>query len=157
MILFPSAAYLDTINDSLAIIQINNGKLPLLGGDSLYRPDTLKISGESAKGMVLAVPWHLLSDLNSSFPQNATRLWGGDVNWRTALAYDATQALAEAITNKPTRQGIQETLSSDNFRITGASGTVKFLPSGDRDKAVQLVEVKEGSRSGFGVDFVPIP
>ena len=157
LVLFPSSAYLDTVNDSLAIIQINNGNLALLGGDSLYRPETLKITGESGKGMVLAVPWHILSQPNSSFPRNATRLWGGDVNWRTALAYDATQALAEAIASNPTRQGIQETLRSGDFKISGASGTVKFLPSGDRDKAVQLVEIQTGDRSSYGVDFVPIP
>ena len=157
LVLFPSSAYLDTVNDSLAIIQINNGNLALLGGDSLYRPETLKITGESGKGMVLAVPWHILSESNSNFPRNATRLWGGDVNWRTALAYDATQALAEAIASKPTRQGIQETLRAGDFSLSGASGTVKFLPSGDRDKAVQLVEIQAGERSGYGMDFVPIP
>lgn len=157
LVLFPSSAYPDTVNDSLAIIQINNGKLALLGGDSLYRPETLQITGESGKGLVLAVPWHILSNTDSNFPQNATRLWDGDVNWRTALAYDATGALAEAISVNPTRQGIQEALSSDNFSISGASGKVKFLPSGDRDKAVQLVQIQSGDRSSFGVDFVPIP
>ncbi|VEP14278.1 conserved hypothetical protein [Hyella patelloides LEGE 07179] len=156
LILFPSAAFPNTVNNSLAIIQINNGNLPLLGGDSLYRPETLKITGESGKGVVLAVPWHILSHLDSSFPQNATCLWDGDINWRSALAYDATQALAEAISINPTRQGIQEALSSDNFSISGASGNVKFLPSGDRDKAVQLVQIRSGNRSSFGVDFVPI-
>ena len=156
LILFPSSAYLDTVNDSLALIQINNGKLPILGGDSLYRPETLENTGKSGIGMVLAVPWHILNHSNSDFPQGATRLWGGDVNWRTALAYDATQALAEAISINPTRQGIQQTLNSGNFSISGASGRVKFLPSGDRDKAVELVEIQAGDRSGFGVDFEPI-
>lgn len=157
LILFPSSAYLDTVNDSLAIIQINNGKLPVLGGDSLYRPETLKITGKSAINTVLAVPWHILNHSNSPFPQNATRLWGGDVNWRSALAYDATEVLAQAIQLNPTRQGIQQALSSSEFSFTGASGKVKFLPSGDLDKAVELVEVKPGSRTGYGVDFVPIP
>jgi branched-chain amino acid transport system substrate-binding protein len=157
LILLPGSAYLDTVNDSLAIIQLNNGKLPILAGDALYRPETLKITETSGVNMVLAVPWHLLNHSESAFPQNATRLWGGDVNWRSALAYDATQVLAEAIELNPTRQGIQQALTSDNFSITGASGTVKFLPSGDRDKAVELVQIKPGDRSGYGVDFVPIP
>jgi branched-chain amino acid transport system substrate-binding protein len=157
LILLPGSAYLETINDSLAIIQINNGKLPILAGDSLYRPETLKITGKSATNMVLAVPWHILNHSNSAFPQNATRLWGGDVNWRSALAYDATQVLAEAIKLNPTRQGIQQALTSDNFSLIGASGKVKFLPSGDRDKAVELVQVRSGNRTGYGVDFVPIP
>lgn len=157
LILFPGSAYLDTVNSSLAIVQINNGKLAILGGDSLYRPETLKITEQSAINMVLAVPWHILNHSNSAFPQNATRLWGGDVNWRSALAYDATQVLAQAIKLNPTRQGIQQALTSGNFSFTGASGEVKFLPSGDRDKAVELVQVRSGNRSGYGVDFVPIP
>jgi len=33
---------------------------------------------------------------------------------------------------------------------------VRFLPSGDRNQSVQLVVVQPGSRSSFGVDFVPI-
>ena len=156
IVLFPSSAYPNTINNSQAIIQINNGNLSILGGDSLYRPDTLETTGKSSIGIVLAVPWHILSDPDSAFPKNATQLWGADVNWRTALAYDATIALAEAIETNPTRQGIQQALSSDNFNISGASGNIQFLPSGDRDKAVQLVEVQPGSRSGYGVDFVPI-
>lgn len=157
LVLFPSFAYPDTVNDSLAIIQINNDKLAILGGDSLYRPETLQIVSETGKGLVLAVSWHILSHPDSNFPQNATRLWVDDVNWRTALAYDATGALAEAIAVNSTRQGIQEALSSDDFSISGASGKVQFLPSGDRDKAVQLVQIQPGDRSSFGVDFVPIP
>jgi hypothetical protein len=42
-----------------------------------------------AVGMVLAVPWHILGDPNSPFPKAASQLWGGEVSWRTALAYDA--------------------------------------------------------------------
>lgn len=101
-----SIYYPDTVNDSLAIIQINNDKLALLEGDSLDLPETRKIAVETGKGLVLAGYWPNFTHPDSNFPQNATRLWVDDVNWRTALAYDATQALAEAISVNPTRQGI---------------------------------------------------
>ena len=157
IVLFPSSAFPRTISDAQAMIQINNGSLPILGGDSLYSSDTLKNTGQTSKGVVLAVPWHILSYPDSTFPKEADEMWRADVNWRTALAYDATLTFAEAMKIDSTREGIQQTLDSDNFSLEGASGKVKFIPSGDRDKAMQLVQIQEGNRSSYGVDFVPIP
>jgi branched-chain amino acid transport system substrate-binding protein len=146
-----------TLNPALWVIQSNNGDLPLLGGDSAYKPEILKLGGKDAQGMVIAVPWHILENPNAVFPQKARQLWGGDVNWRTAMAYDATQALIAALGVNPTRKGIQETLSSPSFSAAGAARTIRFLPSGDRNQQVQLVIVQPGTRSSYGYDFVPIP
>jgi branched-chain amino acid transport system substrate-binding protein len=106
--------------------------------------------------MVVAIPWHFLANAQSPFAQQSLQLWGGQVNWRTALAYDGAKVLLEAIARKPSRSGIQETLVSPDFQVTGASGTLRFLPSGDRNQALQLVEVQPGNNSGFGYDFVPL-
>jgi branched-chain amino acid transport system substrate-binding protein len=157
LVLLPNSSSPDTLDKTYLIIEVNNNKLPLIGGDSIYKPQTLQIVGKSAAGMVLAVPWHILGNPNSPFPQAATRLWGGDVNWRSALAYDAAEALIAGIKAKSTRQGVQETLASTNFSTPGASGDIRFFPSGDRNQAVQLVKIVKGDRSGFGSDFVPIP
>jgi branched-chain amino acid transport system substrate-binding protein len=154
LMLAPDSAML---NQALLVIQANDRQLFLLGGDSVYKPQTLQIAGKDALGMVLAVPWHILGHANAEFPKTASQLWGGDVNWRTAMAYDATQALIAAIKRNPTRQGVQEALSASDFSASGASGEIRFLPSGDRNRAVQLVKIEKGSRSGFGYDFVPIP
>lgn len=143
-------------NAALDVIVINNRKLPLLGGDSLYKPEVLSVGREKAVGMVVAIPWHFLANAQSPFAQESLRLWGGQVNWRTALAYDGAKVLLEAIARKPSRSGIQETLVSSDFQVTGASGTIRFLPSGDRNQALQLVEVQPGNNSGFGYDFVPL-
>jgi branched-chain amino acid transport system substrate-binding protein len=145
-----------TVDRAYLLMQLNNRKLPLLGGDSLYRPQTLQIAGKTAQGLVVAVPWHALGSPNTEFPAAARRLWGGDVNWRTAMAYDATQALAEGLAKNPSRSGIQVTLSQPSFNVLGASGSIKFLKSGDRNAAVQLVEVQPGDRSSYGYDFVPL-
>ncbi|WP_445240772.1 hypothetical protein [Microcoleus vaginatus] len=48
-------------------------------------------------------------------------------------------------------------MHSPLFTASGASGTISFLPSGDRNAPVQLVKVVEGSRSTYGYDFTPIP
>jgi branched-chain amino acid transport system substrate-binding protein len=111
--------------------------------------------------MIVAVAWHLAANPNSPFVNNSRQLWQGDVNWRTATAYDATQALIAGIMiagikAESSREGVQQALRSSDFSVPGATNPVRFLPSGDRNQSVQLVVVKPGSRSSFGVDFVPI-
>ncbi|MEY2831198.1 MAG: hypothetical protein RLZZ574_456 [Cyanobacteriota bacterium] len=144
------------VDKAYLLMQLNNRNLPLLGGDSLYKPQTLEIVGEKAQGLVLGVPWHALGSANPQFSAAARSLWGGDVNWRTAMAYDATQALIEGLAKNPSRSGIQVTLSDSGFNVSGASGSIKFLKSGDRNAGVQLVEVQPGDRSSYGYDFVPL-
>ncbi|MEN9517559.1 MAG: hypothetical protein RLZZ381_147 [Cyanobacteriota bacterium] len=144
------------LDKAYLLMQLNNRNLSLLGGDSLYKPQTLEIVGEKAQGLVLAVPWHALGSGNAEFPAAAHRLWGGDVNWRTAMAYDATQVLAKGLAQNPSRSGIQAALSESGFNVSGASGKIKFLKSGDRNAGVQLVEVQPGDRSSYGYDFVPL-
>lgn len=146
-----------TLQQALQVIQANQRQLALLGGDSLYNPKLLQVGQANAEGMVVAVPWIVLSHLQSPFVQASQKLWGGDVNWRTAMAYDATLALVEGLKQNPTRQGIQQTLANPDFEFTGATGTVRFLASGDRNQPMQLVTVEPGQRSGYGYDFVPMP
>lgn len=90
---------------------------------------------------------------------------GGDVNWRTALSYDAFQALrsARTVANVSPNAGAQgrtalgQSLAAQGFSASGSTGAISFLPSGDRNAAVLLVQVEPGSRSGTGFDFVPLP
>ena len=147
-----------TLDQALQVVQVNDGKLPLLGGDDAYAAKTLQIGGKDAVGMVVGISWHILAHPTAQFSQTSRALWGGDVSWRTAMAYDATQALIKALARdaNPSRQRVQEALSSADFTAPGAGETIRFLPSGDRNLAVQLVKIEPGSRSGFGYDFVPI-
>jgi branched-chain amino acid transport system substrate-binding protein len=145
-----------TLDQSLQVIQVNDGQLALLGGDDVYTPRVLQIGGRGAVGMVLAIPWHILANPQAEFPRTASQLWGGEVSWRSAMAYDATKALIAAIGQNSTRDGVQVALSSPGFKAQGAAGDVQFLPSGDRNKAVQLVKIEPGTRSGFQFDFVPV-
>lgn len=153
LVLLPNSGQLDR---ALQVVQINQRQLALLGGDSVYAPKTLEIGGEAVVGMVVAVAWDILSNSRSPFVVNSRRLWGGDVNWRTAMAYDGSQALITAIQQDPTRKGVMQTLRSGKFAAPGASGPVRFLPSGDRNAPVQLVKVAPGTRSRYGFDFVPV-
>jgi branched-chain amino acid transport system substrate-binding protein len=150
------AANTGSLDRALQVVQANQKRLPILGGDDLYAPKTLEVGGAQGAGMVVAVPWHIDASPNPNFPAQARQLWGAEVNWRTALAYDATQAIAAGIAQNPTRQGVQAALAKRDFSVGGASGSVRFLPSGDRNANIQLVQVVEGKKSGFGWDFVPI-
>ena len=154
LMLAPNSAILDK---ALQVVAVNRNRLPILAGDSAYTPQTLQIGGPAAVGMVLAVPWHILADPQSAFPKAANQLWGGDVNWRTAMSYDATKALIAAIERNPSRAGIQQALVAPDFAANGAAGDIKFLPSGDRNRPVQLVKVQPGNRTSFGFEFVPLP
>jgi branched-chain amino acid transport system substrate-binding protein len=147
----------ETLDKALQVVKINQKRLNLLGGDVIYTLKTLEVGGEEASGMVVAVPWHIEGESKSEFPQTSRQLWGGDVSWRTAMAYDATVALIAALEKNPTRSGVQQALSSSEFSTTGASGVIRFLPSGDRTAPVQLVKIVPGKRSRTGYDFEPVP
>ena len=151
------AANTTTLDRALQVVAVNRRRLDLLGGDSLYNPKTLQVGGEAAVGMVVAIPWHLLANPEADFVEASRKQWGGDVSWRTAMAYDAMQALIAALKQDPSRQGIQQALMGTGFTAEGAAGTVRFLPSGDRNQAAQLVTIQSGKRSSFGYDFVPAP
>ncbi|MEO0870106.1 MAG: ABC transporter substrate-binding protein [Cyanobacteria bacterium J06642_11] len=150
------ASSTDTLEPSLAVMAEVGREIPVVGGDDLYHPKVLKDGGEGAEGLVVAVPWHVLSDPNSEFVQAARQIWGGDVSWRSAMAYDAIAAMGIAAFEKPSREGIRDVLHEPDFFADGATGKVHFLPSGDRNRAAQLVQVQLGNRSGLGFDFVPI-
>ena len=145
------------LDQALQVVQVNNKRLKILAGDDVYTPKTLEVGGQAASGMVVAVPWHIGANSSSQFVRQSRQLWVGDVSWRTALAYDATVALIAAISQNPTRVGVQQALLSPKFSPPGAAGNVRFLPSGDRNAPVQLVQIFPGKRSGAGYDFVPLP
>jgi branched-chain amino acid transport system substrate-binding protein len=154
--LLPDSGQLDR---ALQVVQVNQRQLKILGGDSVYSPKLLAISGAAAEDTVIAVPWHILANQNSPFVKLSRQLWGADVNWRTTMSYDATTAFIAALTAQPnpTRESVQAALSNANFSVTNGSGSVKFLPSGDRNQPIQLVTVAPGRRSGYSYDFVPLP
>jgi len=145
-----------TLDQALNVIAANNQQLPLLGGDSLFNPNILEVGGQNAVGMVVAVPWVIQSNAQSEFAVESRQLWGGDVNWRTAMAYDAAIALGDALRANPSRTGISQALRDPGFAVEGATGTIRFLPSGDRNQPMQLVEVEPSDRTGFGYAFSPV-
>ena len=150
------AANTGTLDKALQVVQVNRKRLSLLGGDDVYAPKTLEVVGELAEKMVVAIPWHIKKHTEEEFVKTAYQLWRGSVNWRTATAYDATEALIAAIAENPTRTGVQKVLSNRNFLVVGASSNIRFAPSGDRLEGIQLVEVDQSDRHPLGYEFTPI-
>jgi branched-chain amino acid transport system substrate-binding protein len=104
-----------------------------LGGDTLYGPNLLAVGTNAIKKLVIAVPWHRnnTNEPPSPFEQNSQDIWQGQVNWRTATAYDATKILIEGLKNTPSRIGLYKELKSD-LSVEGATGKVEFDQLGDR-------------------------
>jgi branched-chain amino acid transport system substrate-binding protein len=146
-----------TSDRAIQVASVNQKRLTLLSGDSLYTSRVLTVAGEDAVGMVLAVPTELAQ---SEFAKPFKQLWGesASLSWRTALAYDAAQALLEGLRRNPNRNGIQRVLLQANFAATGANGEVSFQPSGDRQGNVQLVTVapvKQGNQATYTFQRLP--
>lgn len=153
LFLIPS---IDRLRQAIAIARANQGKLTLLGSSAMYTFQTIQQGQADVNDLVLAVPWHPSAFANNSFSNNANQLWGGPVNWRTAMAYDAVLAIIAGLQQNPTRTGVQSNLTRPNFAAQGSTGTIEFLPSGDRNAPAILVKIQPGSLSGTGYDFVPI-
>lgn len=153
------AASVERINLALEVAKANQQRLFLLGSSTLYAYQTLKDGQQAVNGMVLVAPWHSEAFKGNPFPVQAKQLWGGDVNWRSALSYDALQAIIAGFKSGDiSRQGLQGVLSSQGFSAQGATGKIEFLPSGDRNGAAILIkiEARQPSTSGTGFDFVPL-
>jgi branched-chain amino acid transport system substrate-binding protein len=144
------------IGQAVEVAQANHSRLTLFGSHTMYTFETLQQGQADVNTMVLSVPWHPFVFPNSSFVNNAKRFWGGPGSWRTALAYDAAMAAFTGLKSGTSREQLQKALSNSGFMFKGATGIVKFLPSGDRQESGTLVRVQPGSYSGTGYDFAPL-
>ncbi|MBD2209333.1 ABC transporter substrate-binding protein [Nostoc linckia FACHB-104] len=150
------APHVDRINKALDLAAANSGKLTLFASPTLYTFQTLQVGKNDVNGLVLAIPWHPQAIPGNPFPQNAVKLWGGNVNWRTATAYDATIAIAKGLQQDSTRDGLEKALHSPSLVANGATGKIQFLPSGDRNGTAVLVKIQPSNKSATGYDFMPL-
>ena len=152
------APHVDRINKAVEMARANQGRLTLFGSPTLYTAKTLQLGQNDVNGLVLALPWHPDNFPGNPFLGNAVKLWNGAVNWRTAMAYDATRAITTGLQQSLTRSGLKDLLRSPDFLADGASGKIQFLPSGERKKTPEiggLVKV-EPAKTSFGYEFVAL-
>jgi branched-chain amino acid transport system substrate-binding protein len=151
----------DSIDNAFDVVKANRDRHLAIVTRGSYSQKTLEIASQlpSFENLMLSVNWHPLSSPDRQFPQHAKRLWGDDVNDGTALTYDAAKAIVRAIElqEKPTREGTQKMLASPNFKVEGASGTIKFDQLGDRSNLpTQLLRIVPCAKEKFGVTFLPL-
>jgi branched-chain amino acid transport system substrate-binding protein len=121
----------------------------------MYTQKTLDVK-QYANGMVVSAIWHPDFNPRNLFGKNAEKLWNGPVSWRTATSYDSMQVIIAGLKQNPnfTRDGLQQFISQKDFSIEGATGTVKFKPSGERDDENQIILLKiEPNNSSTLYDF----
>ncbi|MEH2330323.1 AAA-like domain-containing protein [Nostoc sp.] len=155
IVLFPNT---ELTSVALAIARAQGSKkLPLLGGNALYNQDTLRSGGEAFEGLVISVDWFAEEKNSKEFAEKARKRWGGQISWRTATAYDATQALIKAISmsNNPSHQTVLQNLKSVNLSSSETSGyRLYFDEKGDRQQQPIPVKVVKGSDGLFKFEQV---
>jgi branched-chain amino acid transport system substrate-binding protein len=144
----------EQLKSAIAIVRANKGRLSLIGSQSMYTFETLQQGHEGANGITLAVPWEPSVANGTVYARNARQLWGGLGNWRTAMSYDATKAIATGLKSGLNRHQLQKSLSNPGFSVRGVTGKIEFLPTGDRNQTGTLVKILPGKVSGTGYDFV---
>jgi ABC-type branched-subunit amino acid transport system substrate-binding protein/tetratricopeptide (TPR) repeat protein len=142
VMLFPDIQYTATAIDVARVNVNNNLRLKLLGDDTLYNNKTLE-DGKNVEGLVLAVPWFREAPQAKDFSQAAKQQWEGDISWRTATSYDATQAFIQSLSSRPSRAGILQRLQNLNLSPRLTSGDdLKFKNGEPQSKAI-LVTVEQ--------------
>ena len=126
----------------------------MLGGNPLIHPKVKQLDSQPLN-LVVATPWHPTANPESQFNRQTEQLWGSSVNGGTAMAYDATLTLVEAIKRQtsPTRKRTIEQLSAGDFSVSNtATGEITFNASKNGDRKnfaptlVRLVECKNSSQ-----------
>ncbi|MBR8835255.1 MAG: amino acid ABC transporter substrate-binding protein [Stigonema ocellatum SAG 48.90 = DSM 106950] len=132
-------------------------KMALFSSSSLYTPKTLVEGQEAVKDMVLVSPWHPDAFQKNPFFCKAQKLWQEKVNWRTAMAYDATKVIIEGLKRNTNRQELALELHNTSFSVSGATGKISFKSSGERQqRQAFIIKVVEDSHTDTGYDFALI-
>lgn len=143
------------INQAVSLAQANQHHLPLLGSHKFYTHETIKTGQAAVADMVLTVPWLPEIDSAREFNHNASQLWGGKVNWRTAMSYDATQAIIQGLQQADTPQQLQAVLTNPDFAVDGSTGFFQFR-EGDRLGQVLLAYIGKSPQNSSGYRFLPL-
>ncbi|NEQ86208.1 MAG: ABC transporter substrate-binding protein, partial [Moorea sp. SIO2I5] len=148
--LFPSVEYrvmtLEIAKANANLIPNSNNqdqqRLRLFGGDTLYQHQILEQGGKAVEGLTMAVPWFREAPKAENFSTAAKQLWKGEVNWRTATSFDATQAFIKALFQDADREILLDRLRNINLVGSDTSGLpLQFTPQGERESEPVLVQV----------------
>ena len=162
LLVVPDGQVTNSVENAIEMIKFNNNRNWIVGPWTLYETRTLELAKQlkSVDKLGISVFWHPLASFDKKFPQDAEKLWGGQVNTRSALTYDASRTLIKALEMQPqpTREGMQKTLAAPNFKAEGATGIIEFdSKTGNRKNPPKRVgHIVPCAREQFGLTFVPI-
>jgi eukaryotic-like serine/threonine-protein kinase len=162
LLVIPDGQVTNSLENAIQMIEANGDRNWIVGPWTLYEPKMLEVAKQlkSVEKLAISVFWHQLISFDKKFPQNAEKLWGGKVNTRSALTYDAAKTLIKALEMQPepSREGMQKTLADPNFKAEGATGIIEFdSNTGNRKNPYKgLVHIVPCAREQFGVTFVPL-
>ncbi|MBW4611406.1 MAG: ABC transporter substrate-binding protein [Hassallia sp. WJT32-NPBG1] len=149
-------AFSDKLARIAATLIINQSEnITILGADTPYFESVSQANIPPDK-LRIAIRWHRSNNANSKFEQESVKLWGtGDVNWRTAMSYDATMAMVEALRRTKgnyTRQQLYEALNQRDFSADGVTAKVQFNDLGDRKPLPGIGVLVKVENNRFVVD-----
>ncbi|MEG4230707.1 bifunctional serine/threonine-protein kinase/ABC transporter substrate-binding protein [Microcoleus sp. Pol11C3] len=162
LLVIPDGQVTNSLENAIEMIKANGDRNWIVGPWTLYEPRTLEVAKElkSIEKLGISVFWHPLISFDKKFPVNAEKLWGGPVNTRSALTYDAARTLIKALEMQPepSREGMQKTLADPNFKAEGATGIIEFdSKTGNRKNPPKRVaHIVPCSTAIYGLTFVPI-
>lgn len=154
---------------TIDIIKSNKGEKPILGANTLYLQKVIDQAGKTTVNrLFLAVDWHPKQCGAGIFAKQINDYWGGDLNRRTTLSYEAVQAVLQAIKlsgTSVTRQDIRQKLSETGIKpgVAADSAIIKGLPisfdeRGDRKEITTRAIVSVNDQLKFDlVKDVPCP
>lgn len=170
VMLFPSKSTVSVAVRVAKAVAEENNRLPIgqkrklvMGSNPLYDPATLKNGGDAVDGMILAVPWFQRADYD--YAKKACTRWEGQISWRTASSFDATQAIIKMLSQTVTRNDMLRQLQEykDGANVdsspTYTSGEpLRFNTKGERLLQPQLVKIdrKGNHPQGASLGFISL-
>ena len=145
------ATSVTTINSFIDLAKASKGRLALFSTSTLYTDEILSKAKEALKNMVLVTPWHPDAFANNPFPLKAEQMWQRKVNWRTAMAYDATKVIIEGLKRNTNREELPKELHK-NIPICGSTGEISFQSGERRQPQAFIIKVVEDNDTGY--DFI---
>ncbi|MBO1054869.1 MAG: ABC transporter substrate-binding protein, partial [Dolichospermum sp. DET73] len=141
----PIAKEITKINKTLKTQNPPKPELKMLGGGILYNGDILANGRKNVEGLIIAVPWFGETLQTQPFAEKSARKWAGGISWRTAISFDATQALIKTLSNNATRDTVLRGLENVSLTASETSGyPLKFTPEREREGQSILVQIKQG-------------
>jgi branched-chain amino acid transport system substrate-binding protein len=142
---------------AIDLARANRWQKALLANPTFNSIQNIKKGGCALKNAVVVVPWDSTQEPGKTFLQKSTKLWGIAMTWRSAMAYDSTQAIVEGLrktqkgSNANLREQLANQLKDENFSFDGVTGKVRF--KGNRETPMMLLKVQPPSADTY--EFVP--